>query len=119
MNDKIPSTLIHASSVSFPKAFLLGQKYQKKLEEKLKAVLSATEAVTAEATLCLHEVNAEGLVRTIANEDQSMTCLTLCHTSADMSPQDVRTTLKPRHKISNQTRSSTKNWKVSTRKSTI
>ncbi|MCJ1438850.1 hypothetical protein MMC27_008240 [Xylographa pallens] len=58
------------SVVSFPKAFFLGQKYQKKLEEKLKAVLSATEAVKAEATLCLHEVNAEGLVRTIANEDQ-------------------------------------------------
>ncbi|MCJ1398888.1 hypothetical protein MMC11_002089 [Xylographa trunciseda] len=52
------------------KAFLLGQKYQKKLEEKLNAVLAATEAVKAEATLCPHEVNAEGLVRTIANEDQ-------------------------------------------------
>ncbi|MCJ1290346.1 hypothetical protein MMC34_001882 [Xylographa carneopallida] len=65
-----PRALIYASSVSPIKAFLLGQKYQKKLEEKLKAVLAATEAVKSEATLCLHEVNAEGLVRTIANEDQ-------------------------------------------------
>ncbi|MCJ1285572.1 hypothetical protein MMC26_004913 [Xylographa opegraphella] len=58
------------SVVSPVKAFLLGQKYQKRLEEKLKAVLAATEAVKSEATICLHEVNAEGLVRTIANEDQ-------------------------------------------------
>ena len=52
------------------KAFLLGQKYQKKLEEKLKAVLAATEAVKAEATLCLHEVNAQGLAEQQHNETQ-------------------------------------------------
>lgn len=65
------SYLRERSLVTPLKAYLLGQRYQKKLEEKLKAVSGATEAVKAEATLCLHEVNAEGLVRTIANEDQS------------------------------------------------
>ena len=105
--------------MSFPKAFLLGQKYQKKLEEKLKAVLAATVAVKDEATLCLHEVNAEGLGRTIANEDQSMTCLTLCLTTADMSPQDVRTTPMLGQKLGIQTKNYTRNSKASTRKSTI
>ncbi|MCJ1386150.1 hypothetical protein MMC17_009276 [Xylographa soralifera] len=57
----ILSTLVHASSVSPLKAFFFGQSYEKKLEEQLRGVLVATEAVKAEATLCLHEANTEGL----------------------------------------------------------
>ena len=117
VNDKTPRALIYASSVSPIKAFLLGQKYQKKLEEKLKAVLAATEAVKSEATLCLHEVNAEGLVRTIANEDQSITDPSRSLTAADMNPQDVRTTRKLRYKTGSQIRSSTKSSRVWMRKS--
>ncbi|KAL9121893.1 MAG: hypothetical protein Q9187_001549 [Circinaria calcarea] len=58
------------STIAPVKAFFMGQRYQKNLEETLKAVRAATEAVRAEAELCLHEVSAEGLGRTIANEDQ-------------------------------------------------